>query len=89
MPEDMVSRWAELERQGKELARVSAICTLLAEPEVIPDLLEVELYAYADQIATGRSLHLVERHAAYQGLVASQFEPIVLDIVKREAEMEG
>jgi len=33
--------------------RLEAVNTLLADPEAIPDPLEVELYAYREQITAG------------------------------------
>ena len=50
VPEDLANAEAPTTEQ-----RLRAIDTLLADPEAIPDPLEVELYAYREQI-TGETV---------------------------------
>lgn len=70
---------------GQTLARVSAICTLLADPRAIPDDLESSLYAYAGELIKSHGEALADLHDAYMGYAT--YSDVVMDIIRANADI--
>jgi hypothetical protein len=89
MSNDLSETWAKIQDLGKTLARVSAICTLLDAPKAIPDTLETELYAYANQVVMSHGVVLSTLHDAYNGGNQPAFANVVMDIIRQHADFDG